>query len=375
MLQMIALLVHDRSQASVLMSFHQNSAGRGAETLGRTAGKSSVLERRPRVADVAARAGVSTATVDRVINGRGGVHQKTVARVEEAIREIVRGDHRIAPRSGARFDIFLPADSGRSTEVLAEALTTACAAQGVDADIVPIERINPTVLAERLLGCAARGSAGVAFQGVDHPIVRDAMQELTRANIPIVTLCSDVTGVERLAYVGVDNRAAGRTSGMLMGRFCRGPGKLAVVWGGSLYRSHEEREIGFRAVLRHEHPDLQILEMVNGNDDADMNFARLSEVIAKHPDLLGVYCVGGGQKGVAAALEQAGVAASVVMIGHNFNEETKPFLLSGTIDAVIHQDMTRIAGMAMDCLLGAKRLPPQAGIPVEIITRENLVYR
>lgn len=342
-----------------------------SETLeGRT-----VLERRPKVADVAARAGVSTATVDRVINGRGGVHQKTVARVEQAIREIVGGDHRLAPQAGARFDIFLPADSGRSTEVLAESLGALCAMNGVDVDVVPVERINPAVLSEHLVAVARRGSTGVAFQGVDHPIVRDAMQELTRANIPIVTLCSDVAGVERLAYVGVDNRAAGRTAGSLMGRFCRSPGKLAVVWGGSLYRSHEEREIGFRAVLRHEYPELRILEMVNGNDDADLNFTRFSEVIARHPDLLGVYCVGGGQKGVAAALEAAGAAQSIVMIGHNFNDETKPFLLSGTIDAVIHQDMSRIAGAAMDCLLSRKSLPANAGIPVEIITRENLMYR
>ena len=333
-----------------------------------------MLERRPKVADVAARAGVSTATVDRVINGRGGVHHRTVARVEEAIREIAGNGHRLAPRAG-RFDIFLPADSGRSTEVLAEALSAVCATHGLDVDVVPVERINPAALADRLLGVARRGSAGVAFQGVDHPIVRDAMQELTRANIPIVTLCSDIASVDRLAYVGVDNRAAGRTAGSLMGRFCRSPGKLAVVWGGSLYRSHEEREIGFRAVLRHEYPELQILEMVNGNDDADLNFARCSEVIARHPDLLGVYCVGGGQSGVAAALEAAGIAQSIVMIGHNFNDETKPFLLSGTIDAVIHQDMSRIASAAMDCLLGRKSLPANAGIAVEIITRENLMYR
>ncbi|MBI3513707.1 MAG: helix-turn-helix domain-containing protein, partial [Proteobacteria bacterium] len=50
-----------------------------------------MLTRRPKVADVAARAGVSPATVDRVINGRGGVHQKTVALVEAAIRDIVDG--------------------------------------------------------------------------------------------------------------------------------------------------------------------------------------------------------------------------------------------------------------------------------------------
>ena len=78
--------------------------------------------RRPRVAEVAARAGVSTATVDRVINARGGVRQKTVALVEKAIREIAAVD-RARPVHAATFDVFLPANSGRSTEVLAEAIT------------------------------------------------------------------------------------------------------------------------------------------------------------------------------------------------------------------------------------------------------------
>ena len=231
-----------------------------------------------------------------------------MARVEEAISEII-GNGRAVARTGGRFDVFLPADAGRSTEVLADALAAAGDACGADVDIVLVERMNPAALAECLMDCVARGSSGVACKALDHPVVREAFGALTRAGIPIVTLCSDIAGVDRLAYVGLDNRAAGRTAGFLMGRFCRGPGKLAVVWGGQLYRTHEEREIGFRAVLRHDRPDLQILEMVNGNDDPRTSISRACrEVIAKHPDLFGVYCVGGGQKGVAAALEAAGRA-------------------------------------------------------------------
>src|SRR5918997_4558494 len=181
------------------------------------------MERRPKVAQIAARAGVSTATVDRVINGRGGVHQKTMARVNDAIRDIAgHPSASISQAHGMAFDIFLPAASGRSTEVLAEALKEACAARGVDGAVVPVERMNPAALAEHLIACARKTSSGVAFQGVDHPIIRDALQELVRKDIPVVTLRSDVAGTDRLAYVGIDNRAAGRTSGMLMGRFCRG---------------------------------------------------------------------------------------------------------------------------------------------------------
>ena len=259
--------------------------------------------------------------------------------------------------------------------MLAEAFSRASDVRGAQLTIVFVERMNPAALAAQLMDCAQRGSTGVAFQALDHPLVREAASALAGAGIPMVTLCSDIGEVDRLAYIGIDNRAAGRTSGFLMGRFCKGAGKLAVVWGGQLYRSHEEREIGFRTVLRQDYPALQIIEMVNGNDDPGLNFAGVSELIAKHPDLLGVYCVGGGQGAVAAAIETAGLAQRLVMIGHNFNDETKPFLLSGTIDAVIHQDMTRIAEAALNCLIGVKGQPASAGIPIEIITRENLMHR
>jgi LacI family transcriptional regulator len=337
-------------------------------------GDQRLFERRPRVAEVAARAGVSTATVDRVINARGGVRKKTVALVEQAIRDIIAVD-RTKPGTAATFDVFLPADSGRSTEVLADAVGRASRIRGAQARITFVERMNPAALAHQLMGCAHGGSSGVAFQALDHPLVREAANELARAGIPVITLCSDIGEVDRLAYIGIDNRAAGRTAGFLMGRFCRGPGKLAVVWGGQLYRSHEEREIGFRTVLRQDYPSLQIIEAVNGNDDPGLNFACVSELIAKHADLLGVYCVGGGQGAVAAAIETAGLAQKLVMIGHNFNDETKPYLLSGTIDAIIHQDMTRIADAAMNCLIGVKGSPVRGGIPIEIITRENLMHR
>ena len=268
-----------------------------------------LFERRPRVAEVAARAGVSTATVDRVINARGGVRQKTVALVEKAIREIAAVDRarpipcrdlrHLPPRQ------FRPVDRGAG-----RSLTHASEARGSQARVAFVERMNPAALADQLMDCARSGSSGVAVQALDHPLVSEAFNALARARIPVVTVCSDITEVDRLAYIGIDNRAAGRTSGFLMGRFCRGPGKLAVVWGGQLYRSHEEREIGFRAVLRQELPALQIIEMVNGNDDPDINFACVSELIARHPDLLGVYCVGGGQAAVAAAIESAGLRRS-----------------------------------------------------------------
>ena len=187
-------------------------------------GEQPLFGRRPRVAEVAARAGVSTATVDRVINARGGVRKKTVALVEKAIREIAAVD-RGKPAHAATFDIFLPANSGRSTEVLAEAVIPRQRGPR-RAGQHRVRRTHESgSLANQLMDCAHSGSSGVAVQALDHPLVSEAFDELARAGIPVVTVCSDIGDVERLAYIGIDNRAAGRTAGFLMGRFCRGAGQ------------------------------------------------------------------------------------------------------------------------------------------------------
>ena len=340
-------------------------------------GSMFAFQRRPKVADVAARAGVSTATVDRVINGRGGVHQKTIARVEEAIRAIVDADRPDvrAARAALRFDAVLSGDGSEVTKSLAEALVGAGKSASTHMDVAFVETMNPAALAARLRACAKRGSAGIAVQVLDHAIVREAIEELLRADIPVVTVLTDIAGVNRLAYVGLDNRAAGRTGGFLMVRFCRSSGKLAIVWGGQLYRSHEERESGFRSVVRGERPDLECLELITGNDNPVATRSGVSAAIARHPDLVGIYCVGGGIAGAAKAIEEAGMAQSLVMIGHNCNADTKPYLLSGTIQAVVHQDIARIAETTVRCLSTRTSLPVNTGIPIEIVTRENLMYR
>ena len=56
----------------------------------------------------------------------------------------------------------------------------------------------------------------------DLPPVKLAINELVRTGVHVVTLFSDVAGSMRETHVGADNRAAGRTAGLLLGRMCGG---------------------------------------------------------------------------------------------------------------------------------------------------------
>lgn len=334
-----------------------------------------IAARRPRIAEIAARAGVSPATVDRVLNGRAGVRGDTIARVTAAM-------HTIGQDAGGaalgRFDIILAQDDSAVTVELADVLAGLIGQAGRSASVSFVPRMNAAALAARLHACVEAGSAGVAVQALDHVLVREALGRLAVAGIPLVTVLTDVAEVPRLAYVGLDNRAAGRTAGFLMTRFCTAPGRLAIVWGGELYRSHEERESGFRNLVRAERPDLQCLDVVTGGDDADITRAAVAELLRREPGLAGIYSVGGGVTGVIDAVRAAAQGAKgrrdgPILIAHNYNAQSKHALLDGTIDALIHQDVGRIAALAAEALL--RRRAPEGGVATEIITRENNARR
>lgn len=58
----------------------------------------------------------------------------------------------------------------------------------------------------------------------------------------------------------------------------------------------------------------------------------------QHPDIAGLYNIGGGAEGVAQALREAGRMHDVVFIGHGLTADTRALLLDGTLDAVLTQE-------------------------------------
>ena len=97
--------------------------------------------------------------------------------------------------------------------------------------------------------------------------MRAAIDDLVAGGAWVVTLVSDVPGSRRYHYVGVDNVAAGRTAGTLIGRFAGArSGEIGVVAGSLSLRDHAERIFGFNQVMSLEYPRLSALNPVEGGD-------------------------------------------------------------------------------------------------------------
>jgi len=269
--------------------------------------------------DVARVAGVSLATVDRVVNRRKGVRENTIARVEAAVARLgYRTDPvaaRLARNQSFRFAFILPTGSNSFMANLTEQVQRTAdwlAGQRAFIDVIQVDVFDPDELAGALerLPPAYHGLATIAL---DHPRVRAAIDDLVARNVAVVTLVSDAPSSRRMHYVGIDNPAAGRTAATLMGRFLSGrKGTVGVIAGSLSLRDHAERQFGFHQILSSEYPDLTALPALEGRDDSERTRRLTAELLKRQPDLLGIYSAGAGNRGIAAALEEAGRTRDIV---------------------------------------------------------------
>jgi LacI family transcriptional regulator len=310
------------------------------------------------VSDIARSCGLSTATVDRVLNNRPGASAANRQRVMEAAKQLGYlpvVDQVTLPSRPAHLEFFLPIGSNAFMIDLAGHIEDYAARLPLVAScrIHNLAGISPGALQAAVENLSLKTN-GVGVIAVDHPRTRNILREIVDAGIRLVTLVSDVPAAPRSAYVGIDNRVAGRTAALLMGRFLTGrTGHLAMVVGSRSYRGHEEREMGFRSVLSEEFPNLTITSAVEINDEPEGSYTATMKALHNEPELLGIYCVGAGRSGVAKALREAKPQKKPVFICHDLTRETRGYLVDDLLDVVIDQNARLIAEQSVIRLLGS----------------------
>jgi LacI family transcriptional regulator len=337
---------------------------------------------RATIEDVADKAGVSVATVDRVLNGRAQVRPKNAKLVEAAIRALNYHPDRLAARLAKgreyRFCFVMPKGDNIFMRGLEQEISSHARhleSERVQADILYTDVFDPQALAITLNDLL--GYDGVAVVALDHPRVREAIANLSAQGVAIVTLVSDVPGSARTHFVGIDNSAAGRTAATLMGRYLTGrEGAIGVIAGSLSLRDHAERHFGFQQVMRQEYPKLRVLAVDEGRDSPDQNRALTAGLLRGCENLVGIYNIGGGTEGIISALEVADSQHKLVFVTHELNAVTRKGLIDGVIDVVIAQDPGHEIRSAMRVLMAkCDRVPIIAAmerISIDIFVRDNL---
>lgn len=337
------------------------------------------------IADIARQAGVGTATVDRVLNRRPGVNAETVQRVMQVVAALGAQPQRGRPRKGEnfRFSFVLPAEPSPFADLVDRQIAQAAGEFRHQRITEVTHRLASTDAAQFAAGLAQLGDCeGLALMAPDLPPVKLAINELVRTGVHVVTLFSDVAGCLREAHIGADNRAAGRTAGLLLGRMAGSGGRDTVLLCSQATRlsAQIERRIGFAQVLEERFPKLRVQrtpDLPAGDTGACRALLRHLHSSSVDPArIAGVYNVGSGSAGVARAIASLDLSAQVGVVSHDFTDEHRALLGTGGLAYVLHQDIhycistaARVLRALCENVRGALNVVQPR---VEILTAENL---
>ncbi|MGF1705207.1 LacI family DNA-binding transcriptional regulator [Enterovibrio baiacu] len=352
------------------------------------------MTRKVTIKQIADKAGVSVATVDRVINKRAPVKSDTIELVLSAAAELgwrastpINLSHNILTEQ-ERVNCGFLIQRNVSPFLVEELkrLTKTSLSLSATFSIEIIEDLDPKNVANKIREFSQRVDA-LAITAIDHPYVSEAIDNVSENNVPVVALLSDITSPNLAGYIGTDNRKRGRTSAWAMHHFCGKEGKIGVLIGSHRYVSQEDREISFRSYFREKAPSFTVLESIVCLDDADLAYRATLRLLKEHADLVGVFSAGGGSAGIIRAFaEHCGDKTSTqsetyqnkpFYVSPELTPETRNGLIGGAIDMVISADFAQIAQTAAKMLISRKRDPRYTPkqfviLPFSVYTSENI---
>lgn len=334
--------------------------------------------RRPTISEVARRAGVSTGTVSRYLNGGRWVSAESSAAVARAIRETgyVASSTARSLRTGR---------SGTVAFVIDESPARFFEDPNFEALVVKVG----AVLAERgrtlvllLAGDASgaeRAEAFVSTSSVDGAVTVSARPEhglverLLDAGIPLVNIGAPAGLDDRVSYVAADDSAGGRA--MAEHLLARGARRLAVVAGPADSPGGLLRPQAFRAAIEAAGPeaDARVVAVVHGDYTQESGRLLGARLLKEHPGIDAVFAGSDRMaRGVIAAVQESGRTVPDDILVGGFDDSVGADVEEPTL-TTIRQDFDRIAVEVVDVLdkQAASGVRTAAVVPVELVERQS----
>lgn len=188
------------------------------------------------------------------------------------------------------------------------------------------------------------------------------------AKVPVVT--ADIASLSTIgaveSHIASDNIAGGREAARLMIEALSGKGKVAVL-------SHPEvtsvmdRVRGFREEIATS-PGIEVVAELSTEGKRDKAVRVMEDLLQSHPDLAGVFGINDDSAlGALAAVEAAGKAGQVKIIGYDATPEAREKIKSGAIFGDVIQNPRKIGTLTIQTVHSVLqgRQPPKI-VPVDV---------
>jgi ABC-type sugar transport system substrate-binding protein len=206
-----------------------------------------------------------------------------------------------------------------------------------------------------------------AFDGTEVPID----QAVNSGMVVVTTVAESTRPSKRLAFYGQNGYDAGTLAGKLIADYMGGSGKLGVITGVLGVTQHEMRKNGALEYIAKNNPGIDVIGVWENNDKAEIAYSLTNDMLTANPDLKCIYVTAGGPFGAAKAIQDAGLAGKVGVIGFDWLPDSLKYVASGELIALISQDPF---GMGFDtCVMVYNNVVSGTKPESDIIYNEPLV--
>ena len=339
------------------------------------------------VKEIARRANVSLATVDRVIHNRPGVSKKTKERIDAIIRELNYQPNILARRLASPKKLKLAAliphtseetnfwDSPYQGIIQAE---TEIRQYGVEVEKYFYDQNNKETFLRKTEEILQTNIDGILIAPL---FVEESVRFtniLQEKEIPFVFINSDIPNVNSLSYIGPDLFHSGYVVAHLLSYLANEGSKILVA---NIAKEFENNhpllriEEGFRSFLSNSQKKFTIIQAEIIQTDYNSVESILNEIIEKEVKLDVIFVTSSRVFTVAKFLEGKGIGKNTLLIGFDYLEENIKYLQNGTIDFLICHKPKEQAYRGINTLF--QYLVSDTGIeknnlmPIDIISKEN----
>ena len=338
----------------------------------------------PTIKEIAALAGVSRGTVDRVLNKRGGVHPDTKARILEIAKALDYRPNKAgivlsAQRKNLKLGVVMFGTNNPFFDDVKAGLSDienelSCYNCDIIIKTTPsFEEQDQIDAIEDLVGMGINALA-IAPQNQEGVVKK--IDELAAKGIPTITFNSDLPASKRIAYVGSNYRKSGETVAGLMKLFDRsGQLNIGVIGGVRSVLCHTERIEGFKDIVA-ANPSMNIVDIVWCNDDDVTCYQVVDELLKGHPEINALYFTAGAISGGCRAVTDSEPDKNFIIIAHDKVPTTVELVKSGLIQATVCQQPyiqgAKPLQMLFDYLTTGEKPEEINYTDIEIYIKENI---
>lgn len=296
------------------------------------------------IRDIAALAGVSRGTVDRVLHNRGRVAPEIAERIQAIIQECDYKPSKAAQqlsmrKQGLRFGFISRIDQNGFWSIIIRSMEKAeqeLAEYGITIEKRYFDYCYPETQLEMINELVDTGIAALVIVPLDDLIIRQRLQELSDSGMPIILLQSEVSGFQPLCYIGSDYYVSGQTAFGLLHNFTGGRPLHILLFNGSHHlSSHVLRRQGFLDEMNAYQAHHKITEVDDITVDPEYAYRQTCSWLEKYPDVDAVFTVPDNAAAVSKGIQSAGLIGKLVHIGYGMTDATRPCILDGSLSATI----------------------------------------